>query len=50
MEVGVLGEARLVDRIGAVIQLVAVDVDLDEVRGSDLAVEQAERLIRNAPS
>ena len=36
MEIGVLGETSLVHRIGAAIERVAIDIDLDEIAGTNL--------------
>ena len=42
VEVGVLGEARLVDHVLRRSDIVALDVDLDEVRRGHFIVEQPE--------
>ena len=41
---GMHGEARGVHRPGAVVQLVALQVDLEQIAGRDFAVMQAERV------
>jgi hypothetical protein len=42
VEIRMLDEAGQVHRIVAAVELVAVDVDLDQVRGADFRIKQAE--------
>ena len=49
VEQRVLSEAGEIDRIGIVVELVAVNVDLDEVGGGDFAEMQPERVDQEGP-
>jgi len=44
VKIGVLGKARLVHHIGRTADIIALDIDLDEVRCGHFAIQQAERV------